>query len=69
MLKKVNQKFEYNKKRNFKLITPCCKRSNKDGSIDLHSYQVIFKHPVTKNTINIKAPLPIREPWKSFLYD
>ena len=45
------------------------KRSNKDGSIDLHSYQVVFKHPVTKNIINIKAPLPKREPWKSFLYD
>lgn len=45
------------------------KRSNKDGSIDLHAYQVIFEHPVTKNIINVKAPLPKREPWNSFLYD
>ena len=45
------------------------KRSNNDGSIDLHAYQIIFNHPVTKNIINIKAPLPNREPWKSVLYD
>jgi 23S rRNA pseudouridine1911/1915/1917 synthase len=45
------------------------KRSNKDGSIDLHAYQVVFNHPVTKKNINIKAPLPRREPWNSFLCD
>ena len=45
------------------------KRSNNDGSIDLHAYQIIFNHPVTKNIINIKAPFPNREPWKSVLYD
>jgi len=45
------------------------RRSNKDGSIDLHARQVIFSHPVTKSLINIKAPLPIRQPWNSSLYD
>lgn len=54
MLKKVNQKFEYNKKRNFKLITPCCKRSNKDGKfinyIDLPEIYG-FCHSCGKNSL------------------
>jgi len=45
------------------------RRSNKDGSIDLHARQVIFIHPVTKNLINIIAPLPKRQPWNPSLYD
>ncbi len=45
------------------------KRSNKDGSIDLHAYKIIFNHPVTKNKIEIKAPFPKRQPWSSFLVD
>ena len=28
---KIDQKFEFNNKRNLKLITPCCNKSNKDG--------------------------------------
>lgn len=30
-LSKIEQKFQYSKKRDFNLITPCCKRNNKDG--------------------------------------
>ena len=45
------------------------KRSNKDGSIDLHAYKLTFNHPVTKNKIEIKAPFPKRQPWSSFLVD
>ncbi len=45
------------------------RRSNKDASIDFHARQVIFNHPVTKNLINIIAPLPKRQPWNSSLYD
>lgn len=45
------------------------KRSNKDGSIDLHAYKLTFNHPVTKNKIEIKAPFPKRQPWSSFLLD
>ena len=45
------------------------KRSNKDGSIDLHAYKLTFNHPVTKNKIEIKAPFPKRQPWSSFLPD
>lgn len=33
-------------------------RSNKDASIHLHARQVIFEHPVSKETINIVAPTP-----------
>ena len=45
------------------------KRSNKDGSIDLHAYKLTFNHPVTKSKIEIKAPFPKRQPWSSFLVD
>lgn len=31
MLKKIEQHLKFNPKRNFKLITPCCNRNNKDG--------------------------------------
>lgn len=33
-------------------------RSNKDGGISLHSRRVQFIHPVSKNPIDITAPLP-----------
>ncbi len=33
------------------------KRSNRDGSISLHSYRVAFKHPVTHAEITVTAPL------------
>ena len=45
------------------------KRSNKDGSIDLHAYEINFDHPVNKKFMRIKAPVPKREPWNSFLFD
>ena len=45
------------------------KRSNKDGSIDLHSHEVVFNHPISKDKIKIKAPTPKKQPWNSFLCD
>ena len=33
------------------------RRSNRDGSISLHSYKVAFKHPVTHSPIEVTAPL------------
>lgn len=33
------------------------RRSNKDGSISLHSYRVAFKHPVTHAEVTVTAPL------------
>lgn len=42
------------------------KRSNRDRSIHLHSYQMSFIHPITKAEINIKAPLPQDVIWDRF---
>lgn len=42
------------------------KRSNKDRSIHLHSYEMSFIHPITKVEINIKAPLPQDVIWDRF---
>ena len=33
------------------------KRSNRDGSISLHSYRVRFEHPVRHETVEVTAPL------------
>ena len=33
------------------------RRSNRDGSISLHSYQVTFDHPVRHETVTVTAPL------------
>lgn len=33
------------------------RRSNKDGSISLHSYRVAFEHPVTHASVCVTAPL------------
>ena len=42
------------------------KRTNKDGSIHLHSRQIEFIHPVKKTTIVIKSPPPKNDIiWKS----
>jgi len=38
-------------------------RSNKDGSINLHSRKVAFKHPVSKTEIEITAPPPSDAIW------
>jgi len=42
------------------------KRSNPDGSISLHARRIEFVHPVTKETINVEAPLPTQPPWNAF---
>lgn len=34
------------------------KRSNSDGSISLHAWQITFVHPVRKQTVQITAPAP-----------
>ena len=41
-------------------------RSNPDGSISLHAFHVTFEHPVSHNTIDVKAPLPQDSLWQSF---
>ena len=41
-------------------------RSNPDGSICLHARQVQFIHPVSKELISIKAPLPQGGVWDAF---
>ena len=40
-------------------------RSNKDGGIHLHARFLEFEHPVTKETISIKAPLPQDSLWNA----
>ena len=42
------------------------KRSNKDGSISLHSRRVEFAHPVGGKTLSITAPVPNESLWKFF---
>lgn len=42
------------------------KRSNPDGSISLHARYVEFIHPVSKELIQITAPLPTDKLWQSF---
>ena len=42
------------------------KRSNKDGSISLHSRRVEFAHPVGGKTISVTAPVPNDSLWKFF---
>ena len=39
------------------------KRSNIDGSINLHASQISFSHPTTKEKIEINAPLPNETLW------
>ena len=41
-------------------------RSNPDGSICLHARKISFIHPVSKELIEIKAPLPNGNLWKAF---
>lgn len=40
------------------------KRSNTDGSISLHARSVSFIHPISKQLIEIKAPVPDDKLWK-----
>lgn len=41
-------------------------RSNPDGSISLHARYIEFIHPVSKEFIQVTAPLPNDRLWKSF---
>jgi 23S rRNA pseudouridine1911/1915/1917 synthase len=41
-------------------------RSNPDGSISLHARNISFVHPVSKQIINITAPVPDDPLWKAF---
>lgn len=41
-------------------------RSNPDGSICLHARRVQFVHPVSKQPIELEAPLPEGNLWKGF---
>ena len=41
------------------------KRTNKDGSIDLHARNVKFMHPVSKKQIDITAPLRDQKIWQN----
>lgn len=42
-------------------------RSNQDGSISLLAYKIKFKHPVSKEIIEIKAKIPNIGVWKNCL--
>jgi len=41
-------------------------RSNKDGGISLHARKAIFTHPVSKEEMEIVAPVPDDKLWKAF---
>lgn len=41
-------------------------RSNPDGSISLHAHRVKFVHPVSKELIDVTAPLPPGNLWNGF---
>jgi len=41
-------------------------RSNPDGGISLHARCISFIHPVSKKIINITAPVPENNLWKTF---
>lgn len=45
------------------------KRSNRDGSISLHARSISFIHPVSKNIIDILAPVPNDNLWQAFEKD
>lgn len=45
------------------------KRSNPDGSIDLHARSLSIDHPITKEKIKIIAPPPPKPQWNFALYD
>ena len=42
------------------------KRSNEDGSISLHARSISFIHPVSKNKIDVIAPVPNDNLWMFF---
>ena len=42
-------------------------RSNADGGICLHARRVCFVHPVSKKLVDVVAPTPADNLWKSFV--
>ena len=44
-------------------------RSNPDGSICLHARRVHFIHPVSKQEIDVTAPVPEGNLWNGFVFD
>ncbi|MBK8493525.1 MAG: RluA family pseudouridine synthase [Saprospirales bacterium] len=42
------------------------KRANRDRSIHLHAWKLSFEHPVTRERVEIVAPVPEEALWKSF---
>lgn len=42
------------------------KRGNKDRSINLHAWKINFRHPISKEIIEIEAPLPDEPIWKFY---
>lgn len=43
-------------------------RSNPDGSICLHARRISFIHPVSKESIDIEAPVPSGNLWNGFVF-
>lgn len=43
------------------------KRSNPDGSISLHARRISFIHPVSKEQIDVEAPVPDDNLWKALV--
>lgn len=41
-------------------------RSNPDGSISLHARRIVFTHPVSKEEMDLAAPVPEGNLWNSF---
>ncbi len=40
-------------------------RSNPDGGISLHARRLVFKHPVSLETVDVTAPLPDERLWQA----
>lgn len=45
------------------------KRKNQDRSIGLHAWKMSFKHPVSKEVVNLEAPIPTNDIWSKFQFD
>ena len=42
------------------------KRGNKDRSIHLHAWKLVFQHPVTNESVYLEAPIPDEVVWQAF---
>ncbi|MCD8302464.1 MAG: RNA pseudouridine synthase [Prevotellaceae bacterium] len=40
-------------------------RSNPDGGISLHARRLVFRHPVSQETVDVTAPLPDERLWQA----